>query len=109
MPDRPRYLGAQVRRDLPHRMVFVAGPRQVGKTTFARSLPGARAGYLSWDIARDRERILMRTLPAGRLWVFDELKQISIQDVKARLSAAVAEAESGNTIVITVIARPWRN
>jgi predicted AAA+ superfamily ATPase len=26
-------------------MVFVAGPRQVGKTTFARSLPGARAGY----------------------------------------------------------------
>ena len=29
------------------------------------------------------------------------MKQISIQDLKARLSAAVAEAESGNTIVIT--------
>ena len=29
------------------------------------------------------------------------MKQISIQDLKARLSAAVAEAESGNTIIIT--------
>lgn len=29
------------------------------------------------------------------------MKQISIQDLKAQLSAAVAEAESGETIVIT--------
>ena len=29
------------------------------------------------------------------------MKRISIQDLKAGLSAAVAEAESGNTIVIT--------
>jgi prevent-host-death family protein len=29
------------------------------------------------------------------------MKQISIQDLKARLSGAVAEAESGQTIVIT--------
>jgi prevent-host-death family protein len=29
------------------------------------------------------------------------MKQISIQDLKARLSSAVAEAESGTTIVIT--------
>jgi prevent-host-death family protein len=29
------------------------------------------------------------------------IKQMSIQDLKARLSAAVAEAESGHTIVIT--------
>jgi hypothetical protein len=26
-------------------MVFVAGPRQVGKTTLALSLPGAEGGY----------------------------------------------------------------
>jgi prevent-host-death family protein len=30
-----------------------------------------------------------------------DMKQISIQDLKARLSAAVAEAEAGHTIVIT--------
>jgi len=29
------------------------------------------------------------------------MKQISIQDLKARLSSAVAEAESGETIVVT--------
>ena len=54
-------------------MVFVAGPRQVGKTTLARDLPGARAGYLNWDVPADRERILRRELPATGFWVFDEL------------------------------------
>jgi predicted AAA+ superfamily ATPase len=68
-----RYLDAQVRQDLAKRMVFVAGPRQVGKTTLARSLPGARAGYLNWDVASDRERILTRRLPTGSFWAFDEL------------------------------------
>ena len=54
-------------------MVFVAGPRQVGKTTLALDLPGARTGYLNWDVAEDRERILRRELPATGFWVFDEL------------------------------------
>ena len=54
-------------------MVFVAGPRQVGKTTLARMLPGARRGYLNWDVAEDRERILRRELPPAKLWVFDEI------------------------------------
>jgi predicted AAA+ superfamily ATPase len=69
----PRYLTPQVRRDLERKMVFVAGARQVGKTTLARALRGARSGYLSWDVPRDRERILRGELPPGRLWVFDEI------------------------------------
>ncbi len=73
MAGRTRYLAGQVQQDLGRKMVFVAGARQVGKTTLARSLPGARSGYLNWDVAADRERILRRTLPAGSLWVFDEL------------------------------------
>jgi predicted AAA+ superfamily ATPase len=68
-----RYLVPQVRRDLQRKMVFVAGPRLVGKTTLARSLPGARSGYLSWDVPADRERILRGQLPPGRLWAFDEI------------------------------------
>lgn len=44
-----RYLVSQVRQDLVRKMVFVAGPRQVGKTTLALSLPGASAGYFSKD------------------------------------------------------------
>lgn len=73
MSSRKRYLAPQVAADLERKMVFLAGPRQVGKTTLARSLPGARAGYLNWDIASDRERILKRALPAGRIWIFDEI------------------------------------
>ncbi len=69
----PRYLAGRVRRDLERKMVFVAGPRQVGKTTLARSLPGACQGYLNWDAEEDRERILRRRLPVADLWVFDEI------------------------------------
>lgn len=54
-------------------MVLLAGPRQVGKTTLALDLPDGLAGYLNWDIPEHRERVLSRTLPASRLWVFDEL------------------------------------
>jgi uncharacterized protein len=73
MTDRARYLHAQVVKDLDRKMVFVAGPRQVGKTTLARSLPDASKGYLNWDVADHRERILQGELPASRLWVFDEI------------------------------------
>lgn len=68
-----RYLLPQVRRDLARKMVFVAGPRQVGKTTLARSLDRGSAGYLNWDIAEHREKILRAELPATKLWIFDEI------------------------------------
>lgn len=55
------------------KMVFLAGPRQVGKTTLATGLEGADQGYLSWDIPAHREQILRRELPAAPLWVFDEI------------------------------------
>lgn len=58
-------------------MVFLTGPWQVGKTTLARHLPGAKAGYLSWDIAEHRERLLRRELPASDLWVLDEIHKYS--------------------------------
>jgi uncharacterized protein len=73
MAERHRYLTEQTLRDLERKMVFVAGPRQVGKTTLALSLPGAASGYLNWDVAEHRERILRRELPAASLWVFDEI------------------------------------
>jgi uncharacterized protein len=73
MESRPRYLAEQVERDLDRKMVLIAGPRQVGKTTLARSLPGAEAGYLNWDIPEHRERILSRELPPAPLWILDEI------------------------------------
>lgn len=77
MVDRPRYLVGQVEEDLERKMVFLAGPRQVGKTTLARSLPHGGEGYLNWDDAAQRERILRRELPDAPLWVFDEIHKWS--------------------------------
>ncbi len=66
-----RYLTPQVKADLARKMVFVAGPRQVGKTTMALALPGGRAAYRNWDVPADREKILRQELPVGDLLVLD--------------------------------------
>ncbi|MCI0423058.1 MAG: ATP-binding protein [Acidobacteria bacterium] len=70
-----RYLTPQVNKDLKRKMVFVSGARQVGKTTLAKQVLGNEQaeGYLNWDIAEHRERILRRQLPAVPLWAFDEI------------------------------------
>ncbi len=69
-----RYLEPQVRRDLKRKMVFVGGPRQVGKTTLARNILGkSAAGLLNWDVPSERDAILRQTFPRSRLWVFDEV------------------------------------
>ena len=73
---RVRYLEGPVREDLGQKMVFLAGPRQVGKTTLARRvLAGWKAGaYLSWDNRADRQEIRAARWPGGRaLVVLDEL------------------------------------
>ena len=58
MHETRRYLLPQIESDLERKMVFVAGPRQVGKTTLALSLPEASLGYLNWDVVEDRERAI---------------------------------------------------
>jgi len=69
-----RYLVPQIEKDLLKKMVFLGGPRQVGKTTLAQSLiKQKKAGYLNWDIAEDRERILKGQLPPEGFLVFDEI------------------------------------
>jgi len=63
-----RYVAASVLDALAERkMAFVSGPRQVGKTTLARSLLNApRESYFTWDLERDRRRILRAD---GAFWV----------------------------------------
>ncbi len=65
-------------QDLEHKMVFVAGPRQVGKTTFALQMLGAESNehpaYLNWDFPPVKEPLLRGELPAGqKLIVLDEI------------------------------------
>lgn len=58
-----RYIKDNIIKDLNKKMVFIGGPRQVGKTTFAQGLLKTREGtYLNWDDNADRERLM-----AGKL------------------------------------------
>ena len=68
-----RYLTEQVLADLKRKMVFVAGPRQVGKTTMAKGMLKNPEGYLSWDIRPQRDRILREEWPDVPLLVLDEI------------------------------------
>ncbi|MBL7717066.1 MAG: ATP-binding protein [Bdellovibrionales bacterium] len=73
MKPKSRYLNAQIQDDLKRKMVFLGGPRQVGKTTLAQSLARDLKGYLNWDIPGHRMQILKRELPNTELWIFDEI------------------------------------
>ena len=69
-----RYLSEIIRKDLEKKMVFIAGPRQVGKTTLSLSfLDGDTAAYLNWDVPEGREHILKRNYPIGPIVIFDEI------------------------------------
>jgi len=79
---RPRYLRSHVSRDLGERMVFVSGPRRVGKTTFALGFlsdPTAKnPAYMNWDDNRARAMLLDGRLPPGKgTIVLDEVHKFS--------------------------------
>lgn len=67
-----RYLYEQVKKDLARKMVFLSGPRQVGKTTLAQSID-KNCSYLNWDITKHRQLILDDQLPENNFWIFDEI------------------------------------
>jgi len=63
-------------------MVFIGGPRQVGKTTFALTfLPKAsekHPAYLSWDDISVRSGLLKGELPGNqKLIILDEIHKFS--------------------------------
>lgn len=73
-----RYLEKPIKADLQEKMVFLGGPRQVGKTTFAQSLlknyEDNHTGYLNWDSIQDRQTILNGGWPhSEKLIIFDEI------------------------------------
>lgn len=78
-----RYLKDYIESDLNHnKMVLLAGPRQVGKTTFSfcflpniesYSVKEDHPAYLNWDIPSKRKIILSDTLPQGEMVILDEI------------------------------------
>lgn len=73
-----RYLERYVLGDLKDKMVFISGPRQVGKTTLASQIGDKffkdKYEYLNWDNRKDRKAILGGTFSADKtLFIFDEI------------------------------------
>ena len=72
-----RYLTKYVLEDLKEKMVFVGGPRQVGKTTLARELVSdhfQHPGYYNWDNRQDRRSIMQSNWPGdAELIILDEI------------------------------------
>jgi predicted AAA+ superfamily ATPase len=70
-----RYLKPSIEDDLAEKMVFLSGPRQVGKTTLAKTLLKKEGdGYYNWDRREDRKKILSALWPANPATiVLDEL------------------------------------
>ena len=101
-----RYLRAPVEADLARKMVFLVGPRQVGKTTLAKALMARypRAQYLNWDVANDRRIILAQTWsPRAKLLVLDEVHKM--RGWKAHLKGAWDGRGEGQSILVTGSAR----
>ncbi len=77
-----RYLKTSIVADLKEKMVFLGGPRQVGKTTFSQSLltdfNETHPAYLNWDNIEDRKKILSAEWPKKeKLILFDEIHKFA--------------------------------
>ncbi len=71
-----RYLQSVIKQDLKTKMVFLAGPRQVGKTTLAKMIATGytHPAYLNWDNPDHRQKIpRMHWSPDADLLILDEV------------------------------------
>lgn len=72
-----RYLLAFIEKDLQEKMIFLGGPRQVGKTTFSKNIQTEYA-YYNWDNKFDRKAILKMAWPVDKkLIILDEIHKYS--------------------------------
>lgn len=74
-----RYQKKAIIRDLEKKMVLLAGPRQAGKTTLAKSIATHYRSslYLTYDRAEDRKMILAESwLPSVELLILDEIHKM---------------------------------
>ncbi len=77
-----RYINKSVTQDLESRMVFIGGPRQVGKTTFSLMfLPGQNINhpaYLNWDDVSDRSALIKGEFPSNqKIIILDEIHKFA--------------------------------
>lgn len=108
-----RYLTNFIKDDLTKKMVFLGGPRQVGKTTVAFDiLKNAQTsfdieshpGYLNWDNVDDRKTILKLELPTDqKLIIFDEIHKY--KNWRNLIKGAYDKNKSKHSFLVTGSAR----
>ncbi len=104
-----RYIADFVKESLEKRAVFIGGPRQVGKTTFALSLISPTANsrheaYLNWDYQPSSEKIRKTMLPLDQpLLIFDELHKFKLW--KKWIKGVIDVEKGQRKIVVTGSAR----
>jgi len=103
-----RYLSAQIEKDLARKMVFIGGPRQVGKTTLSLQYltPSneSNPAYFNWDRLSDRKLILRDELPLQTpLLVLDEIHKL--RDWRGFVKGIYDKNKSHLKIIVTGSAR----
>lgn len=101
-----RYLETHIRHDLAKKMVFIGGPRQVGKTTMARRIGEdyAHPTYLNWDSRDDKKAILANTFAGGTtLVIYDEIHKY--REWKNHLKGVYDTRKNDFSILVTGSAR----
>jgi uncharacterized protein len=100
-----RYLDERVSRDLKKKMVFLTGPRQVGKTTLSRLLIEQSGGqYFNYDTIEDRRLIERRQWsPRAPLLVLDEIHKMP--DWKSWLKGVYDGKPAAQQVLVTGSAR----
>jgi predicted AAA+ superfamily ATPase len=75
-----RYSEPYILKDLQKKMVFIGGPRQVGKTTLSLRIQkdlGGEKEYLTYDLDEDRRAIIQKKWKKDcPVVIFDELMEI---------------------------------
>lgn len=108
MVKTPRYLSQPIEEDLRSKMVFIGGPRQVGKTTlslqFLTPSTEKNPAYLNWDRATDRSLILKDQIPLSEtLVVFDEIHKY--RNWRSLVKGLYDKNKSENKFIVTGSAR----
>ncbi|MDI9333963.1 MAG: ATP-binding protein [Cytophagales bacterium] len=101
-----RYLESLIAADLAKKMVFIGGPRQVGKTTLAKNIASnyAQTTYLNWDSRSDKKAILESTFAGGtQLVIYDEIHKY--RDWKNHLKGVFDTRQDDFSILVTGSAR----
>lgn len=101
-----RLLESYIVNDLSKKMVFLTGPRQVGKTWLAKEIAGSISDsvYLNYDSAEDREIIRNEGwLEKTRLLILDELHKM--KGWKNYLKGIYDTKPEGMMILVTGSAR----